>query len=121
MAKLKPEHFTSHLGFIADSIAEIFHSELRPRNFTDAAESYFAFGSQVGQRDRKAAVRTVSGLLKLLHPDGKCTKEEMTEYVSFALEMRRRVKEQLKRINPIEFSRVSLSFIDRETGDEMVA
>lgn len=121
MPKLKPEHFTSHLGFIADYIAEIFHNELRPRNFTDTAEAHFSLGNHVGQRDRKAAVRTVSGLMKLLHPDGKCTKQEMAEYVSFGLELRRRVKEQLKRINPIEFSRVNLSFVDRETGDEVVA
>lgn len=59
--------------------------------------------------------------MKLIHPDGECSKEEMAEYVSFALEMRRRVKEQLKRINPIEFSRVNLSYMDKETGDEFVA
>jgi len=121
MAKLKPEHFTDHLGFIADYIAEIFHNELRPLNFTDAYERYFALGNHVGQRDRKAAVRTVSGLLKLIHPDGQCTYEEMAEYIAFGLEMRRRVKEQLKRINPIEFSRVNLSFLDKKTGDEFVA
>jgi len=121
MLKLKPEHFTQHLGFIADYIAEIFHNGLRNLNFTDSYDRYYAFGNHVGQRDRKAAVRTVSGLVKLIHPDGECTKEEMTEYISFALEMRRRVKEQLKRINPIEFSRVNLSYLDKETGDEYVA
>ena len=121
MLKLKQEHFTEHLGFIADYIAEIFHNELRPLNFTDCHERFFAFGSHVGKRDRTAAVRTLSGLMKLIHPAGDCTKEEMTEYVAFALEMRRRVKEQLKRINPIEFSRVNLSYIDKETGDEFIA
>ncbi len=121
MPKLKPEHLTQHLGFIADYIAEIFHNGLRPLNFTDAYGQYFAFGNHVGQRDRKSSVRTISGLMKLIHPDGKCTKEEMTEYISFALEMRRRVKEQLKRINPIEFSRVNLSYLDKETGDEYVS
>jgi len=121
MPKLKPEHFTNHLGFIADYIAEIFHNGLRPMNYTDAYDRYFAFGNHVGQRDRKAAVRTISGLMKLIHPDGQCSKDEMTEYVSFALEVRRRVKEQLKRINPIEFSRVNLSFMDKETGDEYLA
>lgn len=121
MPKLKPEHFTRHLGFIADYIAEIFHNGLRPMNYTDAYDRYFAFGNHVGQRDRKATVRTISGLMKLIHPDGQCSKDEMTEYVSFALEVRRRVKEQLKRINPIEFSRVNLSFMDKETGDEYLA
>ena len=73
MLKLKPEHFTAHLGFVADYMAEIFHNELRPLNFTDAYDAYFAFGNHVGQRDRKAAVRTISGLIKLLHPNGQCT------------------------------------------------
>ncbi|MCY2986915.1 MAG: hypothetical protein NTY19_03495 [Planctomycetota bacterium] len=121
VAKLVPEHFTCHLGFIADYIAEIFHNQLRPLNYTDAYDRYFAFGNHVGQRDRKAAVRTISGLLKLIHPDGKCTREEMTEYIQFALEMRRRVKEQLKRINPLEFPKVNLSYIDKESGDEFFA
>lgn len=121
VAKLKPEHLTTHLGFIADFIAEIFHNVLRPMNLTDAYEKWFSFGSHVGQRDRRAAVRTVSGFLKLIHPDGHCTREEMAEYLAFALEMRRRVKEQLKRINPIEFSRVNLSYIDKETGEEFFA
>ncbi len=118
--KLRPEFFTKHLGFVADYVAEIFHNELRPLNYTDLAEQWFAFGNHVGGRDRKAALRTVSGLLKLIHPDGACTKEEMSEYVDIALEMRRRVKEQLKRIDPIEFAKVSLSYIDRETGAETI-
>jgi ATP-dependent Lon protease len=121
MPKLVPEHLTSHLGFIADFIAEIFHNQLRPLNFTDSYEKYFSFGNHVGQRDRKAAARTISGLMKLIHPDGRCSGEEMGEYIQFALEMRRRVKEQLKRINPIEFSKVNLSYIDKETGDEFIA
>jgi ATP-dependent Lon protease len=119
--KLRPDYFTTHLGFIADYIAEIFHNGLRVRNYTDAYDRWFSFGSHVGQRDRKAAVRTVSGLLKLIHPDGECSKDEMEEYLSFALELRRRVKEQLKRLNPIEFSRVNLSFLDKQTGDESFA
>jgi len=120
-AKLVPEHFTSHLGFVADYIAEIFHDGLRPSNYTDTYERFFSFGNHVGQRDRRAAMRTISGLIKLIHPDGNCTKEEMTEYLQIALEMRRRVKEQLKRINPIEFSKVNLSYIDKENGDEYFA
>lgn len=121
VAKLRPEYLTSHLGFIADYVSEVFHNVLRPMNRTDACEAWFAFGPQVGQRDRKAAVRTVSGLVKLIHPDGQCTRDEMAEYLSVALEMRRRVKEQLKRINPIEFSRVGLSYLDRKTSEEFVA
>ena len=121
MLKLKPEHFTAHLGFIADYLAEIFHNELRPLNYTDAYDAFFSFGNHVGQRDRRAAMRTTSALVKLIHPDGRYTRDEMAEYVALALEMRRRVKEQLKRINPIEFSRVNLSYLDKDTGDEYFA
>ena len=118
--KLSPDHFTTHLGFIADYIAEIFHNELRPLNFTDACEKHFAFGANLGHRDRKAVMRTVSGLLKLIHPDGDYQKAELAEYLHFALEMRRRVKEQLRRINPDEFRTAELSFLDKETGSEVV-
>jgi len=121
MLKLKPDHFTSHMGFVADYIAEIFHNGLRPLNYTDTYETYFSLGNHVGQRDRKAVVRTVSGLMKLIHPEGTCSKEEMAEYVTIGLEMRRRVKEQLKRMNPIEFSRVNLSYLDKGTGEEYIA
>ncbi len=119
MPKLTPNLFTSHLGFIADYIAEIFHNELRPLNYTDSYERYFAFGPNLGHRDRKAVMRTVSGLIKLIHPDGEASKQDLAEYLAFALEMRRRVKEQLKRINPTEFRTADLTFIDKETGDEI--
>ena len=118
--KLTPDHFTSHLGFIADYIAEIFHNELRPLNFTDACNKCFTFGTHLGHRDRKAVMRTVSGLIKLIHPDGGFHKEELAEYLHFAVEMRRRVKEQLRRINPEEFKKCDLSFVDKETGNEVV-
>ncbi len=118
MAKLTPNLFTSHLGFIADYIAEIFHNELRPVNYTDAYERYFSFGAHLGHRDRKAVMRTLSGLIKLIHPDGEVSKNELAEYLTFALEMRRRVKEQLRRINPGEFARTELSFVDKATGQE---
>jgi len=118
MAKLTPNLFTSHLGFIADYIAEIFHNELRPVNYTDAYERYFSFGPHLGQRDRKAVMRTVSGLIKLIHPDGEVSKDELAEYLTFALEMRQRVKEQLRRINPSEFVRTELTYVDKATGQE---
>jgi ATP-dependent Lon protease len=118
--KLTPDHFTTHLGFIADYIAEIFHNELRPLNFTDACEKHFAFGANLGHRDRKAVMRTVSGLIKLIHPDGEFQKAELAEYLHFAVEMRRRVKEQLRRINPDEFRTADLSFVDKEIGTEVL-
>lgn len=121
MPKLTPNLFTRHLGFIADYIAEIFHNQLRPLNYTDVYEKYFEFGPQLGHRDRKAVMRTLSGLIKLIHPDGEVSKSEMAEYLVFALEMRRRVKEQLKRINPTEFSNTDLTFRDKGTGEEFSA
>jgi len=121
MPKLTPNLFTCHLGFIADYIAEIFHNELRPLNFTDAHEKLFSFGPNLGHRDRKAVMRTVSGLIKLIHPDGEVSKAELAEYLTFGLEMRRRVKEQLRRINPTEFAKTGLTFIDKATGEEFSA
>jgi hypothetical protein len=121
MAKLTPNLFTSHLGFIADYIAEIFHNELRPVNHTDAYERYFSFGPHLGHRDRKAVMRTVSGLIKLIHPDGEVSKDELAEYLTLGLEMRRRVKEQLRRINPSEFARTELSYVDKTSGQEFTA
>ena len=118
MPKMQPDYFTAHLGFIADYIAEIFHIELRRRNYTDTYDRFFSLGSHVEERDRKAIVRTTSGLLKLIHPDGNCTYTEMEEYLTFAIELRRRVKEQLKRMGGIEYSKVNLSYINKKTGQE---
>lgn len=121
MAKLTPNLFTSHLGFIADYIAEIFHNQLRPLNLTDAYERHFTFGRQLGHRDRKAVMRSVSGLLKLIHPDGDVSRDDLAEYLLFALEMRQRVKEQLRRINPTEFAQSKLTCIDKATSAEFAA
>jgi ATP-dependent Lon protease len=118
MPKMQPDYFTPHLGLISDYIAEIFHSELRHRNYTDVYDRYYSLGSQLQERDRKAIARTTSGLIKLIHPDGSCSKDEVQEYLTFAIEMRRRVKEQLKRMGGIEYSRVNLSFIDKQSGQE---
>jgi len=118
MPKMQPDYFTVHLGLISDYIAEIFHAELRQRNYTDVYDRYFSLGSHVQERDRKAIARTTSGLIKLIHPDGNCTKAEVEEYLTFAVEMRRRIKEQLKRMGGIEYSRINLSFLDKQTGQE---
>ncbi len=118
MPKMQPDYFTAHLGLISDYIAEIFHAELRPRNYTDVYDRHFSLGSHAQERDRKAIARTTSGLIKLIHPDGNCSKAEVQEYLTFAVEMRRRVKEQLKRMGGIEYSRINLSFIDKQSGQE---
>ena len=116
--KMQPDYFTQHLGFISDYLAEIVHNQLRPRNYTDVYDRHFSLGSHVEERDRKAIARTTSGLIKLIHPDGSCSKAEVEEYLTFAVEVRRRVKEQLKRMGGIEYSRVNLSYIDKPTGQE---
>jgi ATP-dependent Lon protease len=118
LPKMQPGYFTAHMGFIADYIAEIFHNELRARSYADVYDRYFHLGSHVEERDRKAIARATSGLLKLLHPDGDCTKAEVEEYLSFAMELRRRVKEQLRRMGGVEYARVNLSYIDKETRQE---
>lgn len=116
--KMQPNYFTSHMGFISDYLAEIFHSELRRRNYTDAYDRFFSLGSHVEERDRKAIARTSSGLIKLIHPDGICTQDEAEEYLTFAIELRRRIKEQLKRMGGIEYSKVNLSYLDKQSGQE---
>lgn len=118
LPKMQPDYFTAHMGFVADYIAEVFHSELRQRSYADLYDKYFHLGSHVEERDRKAVAKTTSGLIKLLHPDGECTKAEVEEYLAFAIEMRRRVKEQLRRMGGIEYARVNLSYIDKETRQE---
>lgn len=116
--KMQTAYFTYHLGFVSDYIAEVFHTCLRNKNFSNIQDKYFSFGNHVEERDRKAIVKTISGLVKLLHPDENPTREELEEYIKFASEMRRRVKEQLKRMGGIEYSKVNFSFMDKETGEE---
>ncbi len=116
--KMQTAYFTDHLGFVSDYIAEIFHEGLRNRNFADICETSFSFGNHLEARDRTACVRSISGLVKLLHPAGDPKREELEEYVAFSLELRRRVKEQLKRMGGIEYARVNFSYIETETGNE---
>lgn len=116
--KMQTDYFTEHLGFISDYIAEIFHNELRRRNYTDLYDNYFSLGSHIEERDRKAIAKTTSGLIKLIHPEGKCSKSEIEEYLQFSMELRRRVKEQLKRMGGIEYSKVNFSYIDKIDGSE---
>ena len=109
--------YTDHFGIVTDYLAEVFR-EFRKRGYVDYAERYFRFGQHLGGRDQKAVRKTVSGLIKLLHPDGEVSREEMEEYLAYAMEMRRRVKEQLKKMGGLEYWDTSFSFIDRETGQE---
>jgi len=117
MIKFSPEHFTSSFGFSTDYFSEVLKS-LRRVSYTDALEKYFSLGPHLKQRDTKPVKKTVSGLIKLMHPDGEYTKNDIREYLEIALEMRRRVKEQLKRIGGMEFWDTNFSYIDKENQEE---
>lgn len=112
--KTRDEYYTTHFGFVSDYLAEVMHS-LRRGSRMDVAERYVDFGAQVGGRDAKAVRKTVSGLVKLLHPDGQVTRDEAIEYVELGLELRRRVKEQLKKLGGLEYWDVNFSYSDNET------
>jgi ATP-dependent Lon protease len=115
--KYRPSFFTNDYGFIVDYLAEFFR-EMRKRSFGDAIQKYFSLGKDLNQRDVIAVRKTVSGLIKLIYPNGEFTKDEVQECLVFALEVRRRVKEQLKKIGGIEFYDVHFSFISNETMEE---
>ena len=115
--KFRPEHFTNDYGFITDYMAE-FMRELRKENYGDALDQYFRLGRNLNQRDTIAVRKMVDGYIKLLYPDGSFTKEDVAECLTMALEMRRRVKEQLKKIGGMEFYDVNFSYIDNETFEE---
>jgi ATP-dependent Lon protease len=115
--KMRPEFFTDQYGFIVDYLAEFFR-EMRKRNYGDAISKYFSLGRDLNQRDTIAVKRTVSGLLKLLYPHEDYDKEAVRECLEYALEARRRMKEQLKRIGGMEFYDVHFSYIDLETSEE---
>ena len=117
--KMRPEFFTDQYGFIVDYLAEFFR-EMRKHNYGDAISKYFRLGHDLNQRDTIAVKRTVSGLLKLLYPHDEYDKEAVRECLEYALEARRRMKEQLKRIGGMEFYDVHLSYIDLETNEEKI-
>ena len=109
--KFRPEHFTDEYGFITDYLAE-FIRELRKEQYGDALDQYFRLGKNLNQRDTIAVRKMVGGLVKLIYPDGVYTKQELEEILQLALEMRRRVKEQLKKLGGMEFYDVNFSYID---------
>lgn len=115
--KFRPEHFTNDYGFISDYLAE-FIRELRKEQYGDALDHYFRLGRNLNQRDTIAVRRMVDGYLKLMYPDGNFTKEQLEEVLRLSLEMRRRVKEQLKKLGGMEFYDVNFSYIDLEDMSE---
>lgn len=115
--KFRPEHFTNDYGFITDYLAE-FLRELRKEQYGDALDEYFRLGRNLNQRDTIAVRKMVGGLVKLMYPDGEYTKEQLEEILKISLEMRRRVKEQLKKLGGMEFYDVNFSYIDLEDMSE---
>jgi ATP-dependent Lon protease len=115
--KMRPEYITNSYGLIVDYMAEYFR-EMRKYSFSDQITRHFSFGKDLNQRDIIAVKKTFSGMIKLLYPHGEFEKEEAQEVMEYALVGRRRVKEQLKRIQGMEFYDVNFSFHDNETQEE---
>ena len=115
--KMRVEYFTDHYGFVVDYLAEALR-ELRKHNFTEVIDRYFSLGSHLNARDVKAVRKTVSGLVKLIYPHGEMSRDELAEMVELAIEGRRRVKEQLKKIGSFEYHQTSFSYTDNETREE---
>jgi ATP-dependent Lon protease len=114
---MRNDLFTDHYGFVVDYLAEALR-ELRKHNFTEIIDSHFSLGSHLSARDRKAVRKTVSGIMKVLYPHGEVTQEELAEILEFALEGRRRVKEQLKKMGSFQYYQTSFSYTVQETGEE---
>lgn len=114
---MQVEFFTDHYGFVVDYLAEALR-ELRRHNYTEMIDRHFSLGAHLNARDVKAVRRTVSGLVKLIYPHGEFNKEELAEILDIALEGRRRVKEQLKKMGSFEYYQTSFSYIDNETREE---
>lgn len=115
--KMAPSLFTDHYGFVVDYLAEALR-ELRKLSFTELTDREFGFGSHLVQRDRKAVQKTFSGLMKIIHPHGDVSRDDMVQLLELSLEGRRRVKEQLKKLGSFEYHQTSFSYVLRETGEE---
>ena len=115
--KMRVEYFTDHYGFVVDYLAEALR-ELRKHNFTEAIDRHFSLGAHLNARDVKAVRKTVSGLIKLIYPHGEMSRDELAEITELAIEGRRRIKEQLKKLGSFEYHQTSFSYIDNETREE---
>lgn len=115
--KMRNDLFTDHYGFVVDYLAEALR-EMRKHNFTEVIDRHFSMGAHLNARDRKAVRKTVSGLMKIIHPHGEVSQEDLAEILELALEGRRRVKEQLKKMGAFEYYHTSFSYTRDETGEE---
>lgn len=116
--KMEQRFFTNHYGLVSDYLSEALR-ELRKHSYADVIAQEFAFGPHLNARDEKAVRKTLSGLLKLLHPDERWTRADLREYLELALEGRLRVKEQLKVLAPHEYAKTSFSYVEVDTGREI--
>jgi ATP-dependent Lon protease len=120
MPKNSSEFLTNRYGFITDYLAEAFHYQFKHTNRYEEVSKRIRLGSSIEGRDEKGIKKTVCAFLKILHPDGPPSEEEFDEYVAYATECRRRVKEQMNKRKPDdEFARINLSFF-RASGEEVV-
>lgn len=117
MPVMRNELFTNHYGLVIDYLAEALR-ELRKANFSEALDQHFSLGGHLNARDRKAVRRTVSGMIKVLHPHGEVAKDDLAEIIAFAIEGRRRVKEQLKKMGSFDYYQTAFSYLDNESGEE---
>jgi len=117
LPKMRIEFFTDHYGFVVDYLAEAMR-ELRKHNFTEIIDRFFSLGAHLNARDVKAVRKTVSGLMKLVYPHGDASRDELAELLELAVEGRRRVKEQLKKLGSFEYHQTSFSYMDNETREE---
>lgn len=116
--RMRTQLLTDHYGFVVDYFAWVLR-ELRRPTYVSSIDEYFELGEALDKRDKDAVRKTVSGLIKLVHPDGNCTKDDLEEYLYLALELRRRVKEQLKKIKSIEYWNTNFSYVDLATQKEV--
>ena len=115
--QMRNQLFTDRYGFVVDYLAEALR-EMRKHNFTEIIDRYFSMGAHLNARDRKAVRKTVSGMVKILHPHGEISQEDLAEILELALEGRRRVKEQLKKMGSFEYYQTSFSYTLQDTGEE---
>lgn len=115
--KLEQRLFTDHYGFVSDYFSEALR-QLRKRSYVRTIDDDFSLGDHLSARDEKSVRKSLSGLIKLLHPHEEWTRGELRDYLEFALEGRRRVKEQLKKLAPHDYAKTAFSYVERDTGRE---
>jgi ATP-dependent Lon protease len=116
--KLRSEMFTDSYGFIVDYVAEVLR-EMRKEDYSHLYRDYFSLSEELTTRDRTAVDKTFSGLVKIIYPNGNCTKAELTQLLDFALESRKRVKDQLAKMDET-FEKLTFSRTDKNTQQETI-